>query len=154
MASITKEIESLRAKIAQLEKEQKQAEEQEKALTAVQEKIAELLEENGLNLETYIRSNYTQVSRIVAKIERERGKSAPLATKRAAKKRSVTKKHRGRGKKSSVTVKIPAGKYGNVPAAPEQVFEVKDKGPRPKILRVYAEEIGLEDFFKQCRLDT
>jgi septal ring factor EnvC (AmiA/AmiB activator) len=154
MASITKEIESLRAKIARLEKEQKKAEQQEKALAAVQDKIAELLKENGLNLEAYVRSNYAQVSRIVAKIERERGKSAPQAAKSAGKKRSAAKKRRARGKKPSASVKIPAGKYGNVPAAPQQVFEVKEKGQRPKILKAYAEEIGLENFFKQCRLDA
>jgi hypothetical protein len=154
MASITKEIESLRAKLAQLEEEQKKAEQQEKALANVQSKIAEILQENGLNLEAYIRSNYTQISRILAKIEREKGKSAPPATKRTVKKRSATKARRGRSTKPIVSVKIPAGKYGNVPVAPEQVFEVKEKGKRPKILKAYAEEIGLENFLEQCRLDT
>jgi phage shock protein A len=154
MTNIKREIESLRAKIARLEKEQKRAEQQEKALAAVQNKITELLKQNGLNLEAYVRGNYAQISRIVDKIERERGTSAPLASKRTTKKQSVAKKRRSRGKKPAATMKIPAGKYGNVPAAPERVFEVKEKGPRPKVLKAYAEEIGLDNFFTQCRLDT
>ncbi|MCU7916277.1 MAG: hypothetical protein KZQ65_10395 [Candidatus Thiodiazotropha sp. (ex Gloverina cf. vestifex)] len=52
-----------------------------------------------------------------------------------------------------MTIKIPAGKYGNLPAEPDKVFNVKEKGPRPKALKSYAEEIGLEAFLAQCRLD-
>lgn len=154
MANIKREIESLRAKIARLEKEQEIAEQQERALAVVEEQIDKLLKDNGLSLEAYIRSHYAQVSRIVAKIEREKTAHTAEPAKGAGKKKSVAKKARARGKKPSLTVKIPAGKYANLPAAPDQVFVVKEKGPRPKILKAYAEEIGLESFFEQCRLDT
>jgi septation ring formation regulator EzrA len=153
MANITKEIESLRAKIARLEKEQKKAEQQEKALNSVRDQIDKLLKENGLNLEVYIRSNYTQISRVVAKIEREKGKQTTTPTASISKKKKVAKKRVSRRKKPNFTVKIPAGKYGNLPSAPDQVFEVKEKGPRPKALKAYAEEVGLEAFFQQCRLE-
>ncbi len=154
MANIKREIETLRAKIARLEKEQKKAEQQEKALAAVQGQIDKLLKDHGLTLESYIRSNYVQVGRIVAKIEREKTKPAEPPAKRVTRKKRVAKKAAVRGKKTGGrhTVKIPAGRYGNLPGAPDQIFEVKDKGPRPKILKAYAEEIGLEAFFEQCRL--
>lgn len=154
MANIKKEIESLRAKIARLEKEQKKAEQQEKALSTVRDQIDKLLTENGLNLETYIRSNYAQISRVVAKIEREKGKQATPSATSVSKKKRVAKKRVSRRKKPHLTVKIPAGKYGNLPSAPDQVFEVKEKGPRPKALKSYAEEVGLETFFQQCRLEA
>jgi hypothetical protein len=50
-------------------------------------------------------------------------------------------------------VKIPAGKYTNIPSEPETLFEVKEKGPRPKVLKNYAEEVGLEQFLDQCRVE-
>ncbi len=154
MANITKEIASLRAKIARLEKEQKQAEEREKALAAVQGQIDTLLKQNGLNLETYIRSNFVQISRIVAKIERETSKHPSTPVKRKEGKQAVAKKRRVRASKAAPGIKIPAGNYGNLPSAPDKTFEVKEKGPRPKLLKAYAEEVGLETFLKQCRLDS
>jgi phenylalanyl-tRNA synthetase beta subunit len=153
MANIKKEIESLRAKIARLEKEQKQAEAQEKALAVVQDQIDKLLKDNDLTLEAYIRKNYSQVSRVVAKIARERGASTAEPAKRASKKKVSAKKRAARRKQPTRTVKIPAGRYGNLPSAPELIFEVKEKGPRPKPLKAHAEEIGLEKFLEQCRLD-
>ena len=153
MSNLKKEIDSLRAKIARLEREQKKAEEQEKALAGVQIQIEKFLKESGVSLETYIRSNLAQVSRIVAKIDREKTKKPSAEQKQSGKKRAVTKKRRARAKKPSLSVRIPAGKYGNLPNAPEQIFEVKEKGPRPKALKAYAEEVGLEAFFKQCRLE-
>lgn len=151
MASIKKEIDTLRAKIARLEKEQKKAEQQQKALDAVQSQIDKTLKDNGISFEAYIRSNYVQASRIIAKIEKEKSKGvAPV--KRVGKKKSVSKKRQAR--KVRVVVKIPAGKYGNLPTDPERVFEVKEKGPRPKALKAYAEEVGLEKFLDQCRLDA
>ncbi|MEJ2454331.1 MAG: hypothetical protein P8103_09275 [Candidatus Thiodiazotropha sp.] len=153
MANITKEIASLRAKIARLEKEQKQAEEREKALAAVQSQIDALLKQHGLTLETYIRSNFAQVSRIVTKIEREKGKPESTTDARKGKKKAVAKKRRARSSKTAPGIKIPAGKYANLPTAPDKTFEVKEKGPRPKLLKAYAEEVGLETFLQQCRLD-
>ncbi len=153
MPNIKREIDSLRAKIARLEKEQKKAEQQEKALAAVQGQIDKLLKDNGLNLETYIRSQYVQISRVFAKIEREKGSLATTPKKQAGKKKSVARKRRTGGKKPSLSIKIPAGKYTHVPTAPDRVFEVKEKGPRPKLLKAYAEKVGLEAFFEQCHLE-
>jgi phage shock protein A len=115
MANITKEIETLRAKIAQLEDEQKKAEKQEKALATVTGQIDELLKESELNLEDYVRGNYAKINRIVTKIEREKAKSAPPPSKRATKKRASAKKRGVRGKAAKSTMKIPAGKYGIYP---------------------------------------
>ena len=153
MSKITKEIDSLRAKIARLEKEQKKIEEQEKALAKVQDEVAKLFKESGISLETYIRTNYAQISRIVAKLDREKAAPKPAVKKRSAKKRAAARKRPARTPTASRAVRIPAGKYGNLPSAPERIFEVKEKGPRPKALKAYAEEVGLEVFFKQCRID-
>jgi len=62
------------------------------------------------------------------------------------------KKKRQKRKAPVVTVKIPAGRYANIPEAPDQVFEVKEKGARPKLLKAYAEQVGLERFLQECRL--
>ncbi|MEW8682353.1 MAG: hypothetical protein AB2536_10635 [Candidatus Thiodiazotropha endolucinida] len=150
MSNIKKEIESLRAKIARLENEQKKAEIVKKALASANTQIDKILKDNGINFEAYIRHNYKRVSRIVQKIE---GKSDKTKTKT---KRSTQKRSTRRGQripKSAATIKIPAGKYGNLPSNPDRVFEVKEKGPRPKLLKGYAEEIGLEAFMNQCRID-
>jgi hypothetical protein len=154
MANIKKEIESLKMKLARLEKEQQKAEAQEKALAVVQEQIDKLLKDNDLSLEAYIRSNQVQVSRIMAKIEREKiAGTGEAPVKRSSKKKAAAKKRAARSKKPTRTVKIPAGQYGNLPGSPDQVFEVKEKGPRPKLLKTYAEEVGLETFLAQCRLN-
>ncbi|MEW8606458.1 MAG: hypothetical protein AB2594_17145, partial [Candidatus Thiodiazotropha sp.] len=87
-----------------------------------------------------------KISRIMQKIE---GESAQAKTKS----RKSTKKRVARSAKTATAIKIPAGRYGNLPSNPDQVIEVKEKGPRPKILKRYAEEIGLEAFMSQCRLD-
>ena len=150
MANIKKEIETLRAKIARLEEQQQKEEAQKKALASVQTLIDETLKENGISFEAYIRKNYTQIKRIVTRIDKERGQS-DTAIKRTRKKTSSAKKRRAR--KTSVTIKIPAGRYGNLPADPKTVFQVKEKGPRPKVLKAYAQEIGLEAFLENCRLD-
>ncbi|MCU7795797.1 MAG: hypothetical protein KZQ75_01565 [Candidatus Thiodiazotropha sp. (ex Myrtea spinifera)] len=112
--------------------------------------IDKTLREKSISFEAYVRSNYLKIKRIVAKTEKEKAQS-DTPPQRAIKKRAT-----GRRRKSSkvtVTIKIPAGKYGNLPAEPDKVFNLKEKGPRPKALKSYAEEIGLEAFLAQCRLD-
>ncbi|MEW8163515.1 MAG: hypothetical protein AB2794_07525 [Candidatus Thiodiazotropha endolucinida] len=150
MSNIKKEIESLRAKIARLENEQKKAEIVKKALANANTQIDKILKDNGINFEAYIRHNYKRVSRIVQKIEGKSDKTK-AKTKRSTQKRSTRRGQRI--PKSAATIKIPAGKYGNLPSNPDRVFEVKEKGPRPKLLKGYAEEIGLEAFMNQCRID-
>lgn len=153
MASIKKEIETLRAKISRLEKEQKMAEQQKQALDKVQGQIDKILKDNGISFETYVRSHQALISRVLAKIERVRDKDKEKSTpkvKRVTKKAVAPKKRRSQ--KGSAQIKIPAGQYGNLPADPDLRFEVKEKGPRPKALKAYAEEIGLEAFLTKCRI--
>jgi hypothetical protein len=150
MANIKREIDSLRAKIARLEKEQKKAEQQKQALDKVQSQIDKILKDNGISFEAYVRSHHLQISRVLAKIERVKDKSA-TPIKRVSKKKVASKQRRGR--KIPSQIKIPAGQYGNLPSDPDLRFEVKEKGPRPKALKAYAEEIGLEAFLAKCRID-
>jgi phosphotransferase system IIB component len=150
MANIKKQIDSLKAKITRLENEQKKEELVKKALANVNDQIDKILKENGINFETYIRHNHKRVSRIMQKLEGQTDK-VKTDTKRTTKKKASRKSRQGA--KTTASIKIPAGKYGNLPSNPDQVFEVKEKGPRPKVLKGYAEEIGLETFMEQCRLD-
>jgi prefoldin subunit 5 len=148
MSNIKKEIESLRAKIARLENEQKKAEMVKTALANADSQIDKILKDNGITFETYIRHNYKRISRIIQKIE---GVTEKAKTKRSTQKKTTRRSKQGT--KKAKVIKIPAGKYGNLPSNPDQVFEVKEKGPRPKLLKGYAEEIGLEAFMNQCRID-
>jgi len=150
MSNIKKEIESLRAKIARLEEEQKKAEQQRKALVQARQQIDSVLKENGVSFEAYILSQQAQVSRVLQKLGDDTAKPDVKTKKRAGKKKAVAKPRRS--KKTAIVVKIPAGRYGNLPNDPDKVFDVKEKGPRPKQLKAYAEEIGLEAFLKNCRI--
>ncbi len=151
MTNRQKEIESLRARISKLEQLHEQEEKEKQALEDTQQSISNILEEAGLSYESYIRFNYKAVRKIINKIEKEQAKSTQ-ADKIPVKKKTATKR-RKRTTKVKTTIKIPAGQYTNIPSEPETVFEVKEKGPRPKVLKQYAEEVGLEKFFEQCRVD-
>ncbi|MEJ2610024.1 MAG: hypothetical protein P8179_07990 [Candidatus Thiodiazotropha sp.] len=150
MPNIKKEIESLKAKIARLEIEQQKAEEEAQAINTANEQIDKILSETGVSLEAYIGFNLKKFSRIVHKIEGQQPDALKVSTQKTTKKRGSRKGRRA--SKPTLTVKIPAGKYGNLPNQPDQIFEVKEKGPRPKLLKAYAEEVGLEIFLNQCRL--
>ncbi|MES9861386.1 MAG: hypothetical protein ABW157_05535 [Candidatus Thiodiazotropha sp. LLP2] len=153
MANIEKQIEVLRAEITRLEKEQQRAEQERKALQNVSEQITAILKENDVTFEAYIGYQLKKVSRIVQKLEtKHSSKTAPPA-KKAPKSRATGKRGQTKPSKAKITVKIPAGQYNKLPTQPDQVFEVKEKGPRPKILKAYAEEIGLEAFLNQCRIN-
>jgi len=152
MATRQKEIDALRAKITKLEQQQAKEDQERQALEDTRQSIMSILEEAGVSFEAFIRFNYKSVRKAVAKIEREESNVAAPAEQRV-KKKTVTKKRRRKASKVKTTIKIPAGKYTNVPSAPDTVYEVKDKGPRPKLLKAYAEEVGLETFFAQCRVD-
>ncbi|MCU7904343.1 MAG: hypothetical protein KZQ76_00555 [Candidatus Thiodiazotropha sp. (ex Epidulcina cf. delphinae)] len=151
MANIKKEIESLKAKIARLEKEQEKAEQENKALDTANGQITKILKDNGVSFEAFVRFHYTRASRVIHRIEGEANEGAATA-KRVAKKRTARKGRKPVNAKA--TIKIPAGEYGNLPSNPKQVFAVKEKGPRPKALKAYAEEVGLEAFLTQCRLES
>jgi prefoldin subunit 5 len=150
MANIKKEIESLRAKIAQLENQQKKAEMVERAVANANSQIDKVLKDNGISFEAYIRHNHKKVSRIIHKLGDQTDKLKAQA-KRSTKKKPARKSRQDA--KTTATIKIPAGKYANLPSDPEQVFEVKEKGPRPKPLKAYAQEVGLEAFMAQCRIE-
>ncbi|MET0050652.1 MAG: hypothetical protein ABW095_06165 [Candidatus Thiodiazotropha sp.] len=148
MPNIKKEIDTLKAKLARLEKEQKKAERESQALSQASEAIDKILKDQGISFETYIAHNLKKVSRIVNKLEKPQ--PAPKTTAKQVRKK-ITRKKRG-ARKATLTVKIPAGTYAKLPDNPEQVFEVKEKGPRPKALKEYAEQVGLEAFLEQCRI--
>lgn len=150
--AIEKEIESLRNKLESLE-EEKQKEERERALLdGVYSELQGRLEQSGISIDAFILYIYKDAKRVVNKTERQKAKQeakAPAADKpKATKKRSKKK----RSKKKTV-IKIPAGTYKNIPDAPDRVFDVKEKGPRPKLVKAYAEKIGIEQFMEECRVD-
>ncbi|MEW8625845.1 MAG: hypothetical protein AB2551_08850 [Candidatus Thiodiazotropha sp.] len=151
MPNIQKQIESLKAEITRLEKEQQKAEQEEQALKEVSTKIAAILKESGISFESYITHHIKRVSRIVEKLELKSGTNTAAPAKKTSKARSAKKPRKA--SKPTITVKIPAGRYGKLPNQPEMVFEVKEKGPRPKALKAYAEEVGLETFLDQCRMN-
>jgi vacuolar-type H+-ATPase subunit I/STV1 len=150
MPNIQKQIDTLKAEISRLEKEQEKAEQEKRALQAVTKQVTSVLKENGVSLEAYIRFNLIKVSRIVQKFEAEQ----PLNTEKPVKTTapSSRKKKTLKARKAKNIVKIPAGRYSKLPSQPEQIFEVKEKGPRPKALKAYAEEVGLEAFLEKCRI--
>lgn len=151
MPTTKKEIEILRARILKLEQLQEQEQKEKQALEETRQQILKILEDAGVSFESFIRFNYKAVRRIVTKIDKEQVAS-PQSEVKKVKRKTVTKR-RKKITKAKSTIKIPAGKYSNIPGAPDTVFEVKEKGPRPKALKSYAEEVGLEQFFEQCRVE-
>lgn len=152
-SKLKKEIEELRNRLASLEAQEEKDLRKREVLEKAHLQLRETLESAEASLEDFVRHLYKDVKRIFTRIEREAAKAKPAKTKaRVVKKKSSTKKKRRKRKTPVVTVKIPAGRYGNLPTAPDQVFEVKEKGARPKLLKAYAEEIGLERFLQECRL--
>ncbi len=151
MPNIKKEIETLKAKLARLEKEQQKAARESQAVNQASDEIDKILKQQGISLETYIAHNLKKVSRIVKKLgQPQQDTKESVTTKQTRKK--VTRKKRA-ARKPTVTVKIPAGTYGRLPDNPDQEYTVKEKGPRPKALKAYAEQVGLEAFLEQCRID-
>lgn len=144
-----KEIEYYRNRLSSLEAEAEREEREHETLETGYQTLLGTLDEAGISFESFIRHCYRDIKKITTRIEREKAKqNEQLEKKTAGKKRTRIRGRRPR--KPVVTVKIPAGKYTNVPTAPDQVFEVKEKGPRPKLLKAYAEEIGLEALLNEC----
>lgn len=152
MASRKKEIEALRSRISRLEQLEEKEINEKQALEETRQQIQKILDDADLSFESFIRFNYKKVRSIITKIDKEQPSS--VAPEKKTVKRKTAVKKRKRVTRTKATVKIPAGKYSNIPAAPEKVFEVKEKGPRPKILKAYAEELGLETFLEQCSVDS
>jgi hypothetical protein len=153
MPNIEKKIVALKAEISRLEKAQQEAEQEKRALAQANEQITAILKESGVTFEAYIGSQLKKVSRIVHKLEAKQDAKTDSSGTKSTKSRSPRKGRQSRSSRAKITVKIPPGEYGKLPSQPEQVFVVKEKGPRPKLLKAYAEEIGLEAFLNQCRLN-
>lgn len=147
-----KEIETLRSRLAELEALDALEQKKKAVLEKAHSQLTETLASAEATLEDFVRHLHRDLKRIFSRIEREKAKSAPATKKAAAKKKVAAKKKRARRKAPVVTVKIPAGRYGNLPDAPDQVFTVKEKGPRPKLLKAYAEKVGLEKLMQENRL--
>lgn len=146
-----KEIDSLRSKLAHLEAEQEREEKERAILQKAQTQLLSTLENSGITFESFVRCFFKDIRKLISKIEQEQSKTDSVTPrKRVIRKKAAKKSKRAA---SPSRLKIPAGLYTNIPTAPEKVFEVKDKGPRPKALKAHAEEIGLEAFFAQCRID-
>jgi hypothetical protein len=146
-----KEIDALRARITKLEQQQEKEEMERQALEETRDSILKILEDADVSFEAFVRFNYKAIRKIVTKIDREQSKTA--IPKKTSVKKKVTKKRGRRSARPKTTIKIPAGKYTNIPSDPESLFEVKEKGPRPKVLKTYAEEVGLEKFLEECLID-
>lgn len=151
MTNRQKEIESLRVRISKLEQLHEKEQKEKQALEDTHQSILKTLEKAGVSFESFVRFNYKAVRRIVTKIDKEQAKSTQEDSKPV--KRKIVTKRRRKVRKAKTIIKIPAGTYTKIPSEPETVFEVKEKGPRPKALKSYAEEVGLEKFFEQCRVD-
>lgn len=149
---LEKEIEYHRNRLKSLEAEAEREEREREVLETSYQTLLGTLDEAGISFESFIRHCYREIKKITTKIEREKEKMSDQIQVKTVKRKQITKKRRKRTKKPVVAIKIPAGKYTNVPTAPDQIFEVKEKGPRPKLLKSYAEEIGVETLLKECRI--
>ncbi len=148
-----KEIEALRSQLATMEEALEREKKEQETLGLAHEQLLSTLKEAGLNFESFVRCFFKETRRIITRVEREQSKV--VETRKPAKpsaKKTKPVKRRKRRVKPKLTIKIPAGRYTNVPAEPDKVFEVKEKGARPKAIKAYAEEIGLDAFLKQCHL--
>ena len=145
-----KEIKSLRARLARLEaSEEKDALQKEQLATAYSALQANL-KDAGMPLSAFITAYYKEIKKVILRVEAQNPGLAQQVVAKAPAKQGAKKRKTKRAKVSAI--KIPAGTYSNVPADSQRVFEVKEKGPRPKILKAYAEEVGQEAFLEQCRI--
>ena len=151
-SSRKKEIEALRNKLAELETLEKLEQKKKEVLEKAHAQLTETLAAAEATLEDFVRHLHRDFKRVFTRIEREKEKKTPAKKKAAPRRKATAKKKRARRKTAKVTVKIPAGRYGNIPDAPDQVFVVKEKGARPKALRAYAEKVGLERLMRENRL--
>lgn len=146
------EIERLRSKLASLEAEQEREEQARQSLEQSRQQLLSTLEESNLGLEDFVRCYYKEIRKLVLKVERGLARQQPAGTGDKAAKKKTARKKAAKRRPPKVQIKIPAGRYGNLPAEPDRVYEVKDKGARPKALKAYAEKVGLENFLKECLL--
>jgi len=132
MSDVQKKIEQLRAEIADLEAAEARAAEMREAMESAHQGLISALENSGIRFDDYVSAHAGVYRKALNKSSGGSSRSSRASTKSK--------------------VKIPAGDYGNIPSQPGKTFTVKEKGPRPKAVREYAEEIGVDAFMSRCRL--
>ncbi len=142
------EIDALRKRIAKLEAMEIREAEIRDAVEKVYNDFRSALEEASLSLEEVVRSRYREFKRVVEKIDKE---SEPVTASKPKARRKKAGRKKGRRKSAKPTLKIPAGKYSNIPPDTKAVFVVKERGPRPKLLKAHAESLGLDKFISECK---
>jgi len=137
-----KEIDALKKQIAKLEAMEAREAEIKDTVAKVYKEFKAQISKSGLTLEEVLRAHQKEVSRVLDRITKANDITS-AAPKRGRKKKV---------KKPAVsTIKIPAGKYTNIPPDQKAVFNVSVRGPRPKLLKAHAEKLGLDKFLKECK---
>ncbi len=146
---IEQRIQALQAEIDELKVQKEQAKKQRAALDEAYKALKAQLKEAGLSFDALVRFALRDVRRVLEQVDKETVPEQAPPRRKTAKKQAAPKT---RGRKPAPGIKIAAGRYGNIPPDTEQVYQVKEKGPRPKSLKAYAEEIGIDAFLERCRL--
>ena len=128
------EIALLEAKIKQLQVSQAQEAAQRNKIKRAHGELIRALKRAGVSLDQYIELFEDDYKRAINKRIRA----------------SAASGRRGRPKKA--VIKIPAGVYGNIPGAGKQRITVNVRGPRPELLKAYAEQVGIDAFLKKCKV--
>ncbi len=153
-AAYAKQIEQLQSQIEELQAKKEKEEREREVLEKVYEDLKNALHADDISIDSFLRFAYRDVKRVVARIEKERAKEERTEAKPPPVKKATTKKKGKRGKaKKQMPVKIPAGQYKNIPPTLDAVHTVNEKGPRPKVIKAYVEEIGIDRFLEECRID-
>lgn len=163
MSAIQRKIDTLQKQLAELEAAKEREAHESNVLEKVNADLQETLKVNSVSFDAFVRFAYRDIKRVVTKIEKEKGKEeakpdqAPEGSvKKAGVKKATTKKKapvKGKkGAKKVAVIKILPGRYTNIPPDTSVVFEIKDKGARPKVVKAYAEEIGVDKFMETCAI--
>jgi hypothetical protein len=151
-----KQIEQLRLQLAEVEAKKEKEEREAEVLQRVYGDLKSALAEAEISIDTFVQYAYRDIKRAVIRIDREKAREegAEPPKESPTPKRATTKKRTKRGKaKKKMPVKIPAGQYRNIPPNPEEIHTVNEKGPRPKLIKAYVEEIGIDRFLEECRIE-
>lgn len=141
-----KEITALRKQIAKLEAIEAREAEIKDTVKKVFKDFKDQAKKAGVTIEEVINAHQREISRVMDRIT---GAEKSTAAKPGRKKKKASRK---KARKTKVaTIKIPAGKYTNIPPDPKAVFKVSERGPRPKLLKAHAEKLGIDKFLKECK---
>lgn len=170
-AKLEKQIASARSVVEKLEAELEQTRREDETLERVSSELRTKLAEGGVSFDAFVRFAEKDIRKALVKLDKKLAIDAPKPEQSA----EEAPKRRGRGKKKAEpakrgakaakpgraakgkprakpAIKIQAGRYTNMPPNPEAVIEVKEKGPRPRVVMNYAMEIGLDEFMSRCRI--